>query len=147
MKPSDYVRETIDLVKQIETRFLELGARLYKIREEKLYLGTYDSFQEFLDAAGIRKSNASILAKIHKVYVVEGGKTNEDLAKIGYTNLYEAIPLVERDGLETTIVKAETLTRSEIIDEVKNHTYGVHEHTPKDDVRFALCECGKFFRV
>ena len=147
MNNTQYVRETIDLVKQIETRFLELGARLYKIREEKLYLGTYDSFQEFLDAAGIRKSNASILAKIHKVYVVEGGKTNEELAPIGYTNLYEAIPLIEREGFDKTIVKAETLTRAEIIDEVKDHTYGVHEHVPKDEQRFALCECGKFFRV
>ena len=147
MSASNYVRETIDLVKQIETRFLELGARLYKIREERLYADTYETYQEFLDAAGIKKGNASILAKIHQVYVVEGGKTMEQLAPIGYTNLYEAIPLVERDGLDTTIVKAETLTRSEIIDEVREQKHGVHEHQPKDDTRFALCQCGKFFKV
>lgn len=147
MNPDNYVRETIDLVKQIETRFLELGARLYKIREERLYEGTYDSFQEFLDAAHIKAGNASILCKIHKVYVVEGGRTNQELAGIGYSTLYEAIPLIERDGLDNTVIKASTLTRSEIVDEVKEQKFGVHEHTPKDDARFALCECGKFFRV
>ena len=147
MKPTDYVRETIDLVKQIETRFLELGARLYKIREEQLYIDTYESFQEFLDAAGIKAANASILAKIHKVYVVEGGEKMESLAGIGYSNLYEAIPLIERDGIEKTIVKAETLTRSEIIDEVKEQKHGVHDHVPKNEDRFAFCECGKLIRV
>lgn len=147
VKPIDYVRETIDLVKQIETRFLELGARLYKIREEKLYLGMYDSFQEFLDAAHIKAGNASILAKIHKVYVIEGGRTNEELSSMGYSNLYEAIPLIERDGIDKTLIKVDTLTRSEIIDEVKEQKHGVHTHTPKDDVRFAVCACGKFIRV
>jgi hypothetical protein len=147
MKPTEYVRETIDLVKQIETRFLELGARLYKIREEKLYLDSYSSFQEFLDAAGIHAGNASKLAKIHKVYVIDGGRSSQELAGIGYSNLYEAIPLIERDGFDATVIKAETLTRSEIIDEVKDQTHGVHTHTPKDDIRYAVCECGKFIRV
>lgn len=147
MKPTDYVRETIDLVKQIETRFLELGARLYRIREEKLYIGTYDSFQEFLDAAHINPGHASILAKIHKFYVVDGGQKQEQLAGIGYSNLYEAIPLIEKDGVAKAVVKAETLTRAEIKDEVREERHGVHEHVPKDDVRFAVCECGKFIRV
>jgi len=147
MTPTEYVRETIDLVKQIETRFLELGARLYRIREEKLYLDTYSSFQEFLDAAHIKAGNASMLAKIHRVYVVEGGKSQQELAKIGYSNLYEAIPLIEKDGVDNTVIKAQTLTRSEIIDEVKEQKHGVHEHVPKDDIRYAVCECGKFIRV
>ena len=147
MKPTDFVRETIDLVKQIETRFLELGSRLYKIREEKLYLDTYDTFPDFLNAAGIKAGNASKLAQIHRVYIAEGGHKMEDLAGIGYSNLYEAIPLIERDGLDKVIVKAETLSRSEIIDEVKEQKHGVHDHAPKDDVRFAVCECGKFIKV
>lgn len=147
IKATDYVRETIDLVKQIETHFLELGARLYKIREEKLYLGTYDSFQEFLDAAHINPGHASILAKIHKFYVIDGGQKQEQLAGIGYSNLYEAIPLIEKDGITKAVVKAETLTRAEIKDEVREEKHGVHEHVPKDDVRFAVCECGKFIRV
>lgn len=147
MKPTEYVRETIDLVKQIETRFLELGARLYRIKEEKLYLGTYDTFQEFLEAAHINPGHASILAKIHKYYVVDGGQKQEQLAGIGYSNLYEAIPLIEKDGVEVTVVKAQTLTRSEIKEEVREDKHGVHTHTPKDDTLWAFCECGKLIRV
>lgn len=146
-KPVDYVRETIDLVKSIETRFLELGSRLYKIKEENLWEGTYDSYYEFLDAAHVNPSMASMLVKVHQYYVVEGKQTPERLKNIGYSNLYQSIPLIERDGIETTIVKAETLTRSEIIDEVKEQKHGEHVHTPKDDQRFAVCACGKFIRV
>lgn len=146
MKPTEYIRDTIDLVKSIETRFLELGARLYRIREEKLYIGTYDSFQEFLDAAHINPGHASILAKIHKYYVVDGKQPQEQLAGIGYSNLYEAIPLIEKDGIERTIVKAQTLTRSEIKDEVRDEKHGEHEHVLGAE-RWGMCtHCGKFIR-
>ena len=147
MKPTEYVRETIDLVKQIETRFLELGARLYRIREEKLYIGTYESFQEFLDAAHINPGHASILAKIHKHYVVDGGQRQEQLAGIGYSNLYEAIPLIEKDGIERTVVKAQTLTRSEIKDEVREEKHGTHTCLAGEE-RWGVCkDCGKFIRI
>jgi len=147
MRPTDYVRETIDLVKQIETRFLELGSRLYRIREEKLWADSYDSFQEFLDVAHINPGHASILASIHKHYVIDGGKKQEALAGIGYSNLYEAIPLIEKDGIDVAVVKAETLTRAEIKDEVRDKEHGVHEHKLGDE-RWGKCEvCGKFERV
>lgn len=147
MSPTDYVRETIDLVRQIETRFLELGARLYRIREEKLYLGTYDSFQEFLDTAHISGGHASILCKIHKHYVIDGQQDQKQLAGIGYSNLYEAIPLIEKDGIDKTVVKAQTLTRDEIREEVREEKYGVHSHEV-DEARWGMCvKCGKFVRL
>lgn len=146
MKPTEYVRETIDLVKQIETRFLELGARLYKIREEKLWITGYDSYQEFLDTAHINPGHASILASIHKHYVVEGKQKREALAGIGYSNLYEAIPLIESEGIASAVAKAETLTRSEIKDEVRDQKHGVHVHNIGEE-RWGVCECGKFIRV
>ena len=150
MKPAqiDYVRETLDLVKSIETRFLELGARLYRIREEQLWVNEYDSFQEFLDTAHINPSMASILTKIHKVYIVDGGKEQATLAGIGYSNLYEAIPLIEKDGIDGAIVKADTLTRSEIIEEKREEKYGEHTHIAKPGELWGVCEsCGKFIKI
>ena len=147
MNKSEFVRQTIDLVKQIETRFLELGARLFKIKKENLWADTYDSYQEFLDAAHINPGHASILASIHKHYVIEGGLDREDLAGIGYSNLYEAIPLIERDGIKKAVVKAETLTRSEIKDEVRDQKHGEHKHI-LGTTRWGMCEvCGKFIRT
>lgn len=147
MSPDNFVRETIDLIKQIETRFLELGSRLYRIREEKLWVGTYDTYNDFLEVAGVTPGNASMLASIHKSYIVDGGMNMKQLAGVPYSNLYEAIPLIEKEGVESAAVKASTLTRSEVKDEVKEVKFGVHEHTPKDDSRWGVCECGKFVKL
>lgn len=147
MIPTEFLRETVQLVKQIETRFLELGARLYKIREEKLWYGSYDSFNDFLQEIKLTPGNASILSSVHKNYVLDGGIEIENLAGIPYSNLYEAIPLIEKEGVTSAAVKAETLTRSEIKDEVREQKLGVHEHTVKNDERWGICECGKFIRV
>ena len=123
LKPADYLRETIDVVNQIETRFFELGKRLHKISFKELWQGQYDSFYEFLIEAKINPSMATRLVKIHEIYVVQGKQNPKRLAAIGYSNLYEGIPLIERDGVEATVVRAETLSRSEIIDEVKEEKY------------------------
>jgi hypothetical protein len=147
MKDSSFLRETVDLVRQIETRFLELGARLFRIREKELWKGTYDSYQEFLDVARISPGNASILASIHRHYVVEGNISPEKLAGIGYSNLYEAIPLIEREGVKAAVTKAETLTRSEIKDEVRDVKHGSHDHSVGTE-RWGVCEkCGKFVKI
>ena len=125
----EYVRDTIDLVKQIETRFLELGARLYHIRENKLWQDTYDSYYDFLESAHINQSMASMLYGIHDHFVVKGGKTQEDLRGIGYSNLYKAIPLIESRGVDRALTTAKTLTRGDIEDEVRDEKHGVHAHT------------------
>lgn len=147
MKPVEYVRETIDLVKQIETRFLELGARLYHIREKNLWSGTYESYSEFLDSAHLNRSMATMLYAIHKTYIIEGGKSMQELAGIGYSNLYKAIPLIEERGVDKTVIAAETLSRDEIEDEVRDKKHGNHRHKVGDE-RWGTCEkCGKFVRV
>ncbi len=144
---NEFVRSTIELVKSIETRFLELGARLYKIREERLWEGSYYSFNEFLCELKLTPGNASILASVHKNYVLDGGIEPEKLAGVPYSNLYEAIPLIEKEGVEAATAKATTLTRSEIKEEVQEKKLGVHEHAAKDDSRWAVCECGKFIKI
>lgn len=147
MKPVEYVRETIDLVKQIETRFLELGARLYHIREKNLWSGTYESYSEFLDSAHITRSTATMLYAIHKTYIVEGGKKPAELAGIGYSNLYRAIPLIEERGIEKTVAAVGTLSRDEIEDELRDKKHGTHTHRVGVE-RWGTCtKCGKFVRV
>lgn len=147
MNKTGYLRETIDLVKQIETRYLELGRRLYRIRSSELWKGEYDNYQEFLDEAKISASDASKSFSIHKNYVVDGGLTMSQLRGIGYSNLYEAIPLIELKGAEFAATQAETLTRDEVKDEVRDKTHGEHRHKTGTD-RWGACEkCGKFVKV
>lgn len=128
MNPTIYLRETVDLVRQIESRFLELAQRLFNIKEKEIWKQDYDSFQDFLDTTKISKGNASMLMAIHKAYVVDGGMTHAKLAKAGYSNLYEAMPLIERDGVEKAAEIARTLTRSEIKDEVREEKHGECAH-------------------
>lgn len=147
MNPAQYVRDTVDLVKQIETRFLELGARLYAIHTKELWKATYDSYQEFLDVCRVNPSMDSILRKIHRHYIVEGGKKMETLAGIGYSNLYEAIPLIEKRGVDGAIIAADTLTRADIKDTVRDQKHGRHEHEV-GTARWGMCDkCGKFVRI
>jgi len=147
IKPNEFVRETVELVKSIETRFLELGARLYKIREERLWVGSYYSFNEFLCDLKLTPGNASILASVHKNYVLDGGLEVQALAGISYSNLYEAIPLIEKEGVTSAAVKAETLTRAEIKEEVQEKKLGV-EHTHEiGEERWGVCPCGKFIKI
>lgn len=147
MIQTTFIQETKQLVKSIETHFFELGARLYKIKEEKLWEGIYDNYTYFLDDAKINPSLASMLTAIHKKYVIEGNMTQKALVGIGYSNLYEAIPLIESEGIETTMAKARTLTRSEIKDEVREEKHGIHEHELGPE-RWAMCKtCKKFVRM
>ena len=140
MNPANYLRETIDIIRQIESRFLELGSRLYKIRFDELWKGSYDSFQEFLEAAHINPGHASMLVSIHKAYVVEGGVNPKTLAGVGYSNLYESIPLIERDGIEKAVKIASTLTRNEIKQEVREEEHPDCKHEDS----FSICaKCHK----
>jgi hypothetical protein len=128
MNTPDFLQDTINLVKSIETRFLELGARLYTIKDKEMWKDNYESFQDFLIDAKINPGNASILVSIHKNYAVEGGVPQEKLAGIGYSTLYEAIPLIEKRGVTEVVEMARTLTRTEIKDEVRESKHGECTH-------------------
>ncbi len=143
----NFILETIELVHSIETRFIELGRRLYKIKTETLWKDDYSSYQAFLEDAKVKPANASILANIYQTYVIEGGVLEESLAGIGYSNLYQAIPLIGKQTARNVVEIARNLTRGEIQDEVIEAKVGKHDHEPKDDTRFALCNCGKFYKI
>lgn len=136
MNEKEFITDTINLVRQIETRFLELGARLYTIKEKEMWKDNYESFQDFLIDAKINPGNASILVSIHRKYIVEGGQEQEKLAGIGYSTLYEAIPLIEKRGVTEVVEMARTLTRTEIKDEVRESKHGECAHEP-------ITICGK----
>lgn len=125
---TNFLSETISLVHQIESRFMELGARLYKVRNEKLWQEKYADYEEFLEIAGISPSVASILVKVYETYILVGGMTQQKLEGVAYSKLYEAIPLLGKEDIETVVAKATLLTRSEIKDEVREEKHGECAH-------------------
>lgn len=142
-----YVNETLVLVKHIESRFIELSERLYTIQNEKLWQSRYDSFNEFLEDAHITPGEASKLIKIFRTFVIENGVDHSKLSGIGYSKLYEVIPLVEKEGAEMAVTKASTLMRSEIQDEVRDKKYGVHDHVVGPERWGACSVCNKFIKM
>lgn len=128
MNKGEYLRETVELVSSIETRFLELGSRLWKIKTDQLWVMRYETYEDFLESARIKPSVASILTRVYDTYVVIGGSTIEKLKGIGYSNLYEAIPLLKENSVETVINMAKTLTRNEIQQETREEMHGDCKH-------------------
>lgn len=147
MNPADFLRETIDVVRQIENRFIELAGRLYKIRDKEMWKSSYESYGEFLEAARILPAQASILVAVYRNYVVLRGVPEANLSGIGYSTLYEAIPLLEKEQTDTVVEKARVLTRSEIQDEVREKTNGICTHEGKPFEVYHKCSCGKFYKV
>ena len=125
----EFLRETLDLVKRIETNFLELGGRLYEIREKNVWRASYEAWDDFLVASRLSKSTASKLISVFEAYVVEGGVSQETLEGVPYSLLYEAIPLIENHGVPMTVAKVKLLTRSEIKEEVREEKHGDCQHT------------------
>jgi len=131
MSKANYLRETVDLVKQIDTRALELGARLYRIKEERMWEDEHDSFMEFVDTTGLKRSFVSMLTTVHRVYVVDHGVQVPELAQAGYSKLYDAMPLLDDEDAKTVVNKAKMLSLSEIREEVRDekHPECSHEET------------------
>lgn len=128
MSSRSFLQETADLVKSIESSFLELGARLYLIRKDDEWQGHFESYEAFLEEARITPTLASILVKIHQYYIINHKAELRQLQGIGYSNLYEAIPLLEDEDVTTVLAKAKILTRAEIKQEVRDEAHPDCEH-------------------
>jgi hypothetical protein len=91
-----YCEKTKGLCQNIERAFLELGQRLMKIRDEKLYLGQYDDFGLYCDDIKISESRVSKLINIYKLFVLQYTIPEEKLIEAGgWSNLAEILPYVK----------------------------------------------------
>lgn len=142
-----YVRETLKLRDTIEGAFIALGERFYKIREESLWHGMYESYAEFLADMRVSEATASKLMQVYRTYIVEFKIAPSKLAKIGYSNLYMAIPLIEKHGVESAIEKAASLRREDIQDEVREDAHGDCAHDWENITIRACMTCGKKERL
>ncbi len=135
------------LIKEVESNFFQIAEILYGVRSSASWQSKFATWEDFLDEVRLSKSTASMLLKVYKHFVIDGGRKTEQLIGAGYSNLYEAIPLLKEEDVDTVIAKAKTLTRSELKAEVKEEKYGAHDCEIGKE-RWAICkECGKFIRI
>ena len=144
----NFCQHTIALKENIERTFIELGRRLYKIREEKLYDPYYDSFNLYCDELKLSQATISKLVNIYKKFILEYGFSPNRLMRAGgWAVVAETLPVVHnKKDAEDFLEKAERLTLSDMRREVKEKKLGVDQRTcghKKDFYVLQVCRtCG-----
>jgi len=119
--PQNYIRETLQLRSQIEGAFLDLGERLYKIREEKLYVGEFENFEEFLLTAKLSKATASKLITVYETFVLKYNLPTKELAGVGWSALYTVAGHADtKEKAEDLVQRAGLLTRQDLEVSLRN---------------------------
>jgi hypothetical protein len=123
--PKTYLKETLGLKSDIEGAFLQLGERLKKIRDDKLFEGEYQNFDEFLLEAKISKATASKLIKVYETFVIGYRMPVKKLSGVGYTSLYAiAGHASSKERAEELVERASILTRDHLEQSLKEEGGG-----------------------
>lgn len=69
----EYCEETIKFKQNIENSYLGLCARLHKIKTERLYEASYETWAVFLEELRIDKLTAERMVKIYDTFVLKYG--------------------------------------------------------------------------
>lgn len=153
-KNYDYCQHTINFKNGIERNFLELGARLYNIREENLYQPAWETFEEYcMELKGMSYGTVSKLISVYKTYVLEHSFSPEKIIEKGgtWTVLYKGIPLARDKQAATRFLDdIEHLSSRHVEQSVREAKSGVTEETCKhpDEYTLKICPaCGRKHRV
>lgn len=128
--------------------YLELGAYLSIIKQNKFYetLG-YDTFWEYIGTPelGFRRDTAYRMMKIYEKFCVELALDPGQVKEINWTKLRDIIPVVNKENSEEWLEKARTLSRSDLITEVREvkESEGDHECEWEDEIYERCKVCGK----
>lgn len=90
----NYCEETIQLKGELEKGYLGLCARLHKIKTERLYEASYETWQLFLEELKIDRATAERMVKIYDTFIL---RFNISPAKIqgagGWSVVAELLPI------------------------------------------------------
>ncbi len=104
-------RQLINILHKARLRIgLELGQRLKRFRDEKLYSKldsvAYPSFKSYLDSIDINYKSAMETIGLYESFVLIGGKKAEELENIGYHRLTIIKPhLFKKEGDGYKLIK------------------------------------------
>lgn len=146
-------QEALDLRDSIEVAFLKLGELLYTIREQELYKGQWETFEEYcMEFRGMSKSTVNKLIAIYEKFVIQFGISSTRLSKVGgWAVLAEALPVVNsKKEAQDWIDRASVLTLVDMRKSVKETQRGipVGECKHKDTYTIRICRtCGDRERI
>lgn len=138
-----YLEDTLDLKTDVERKFLELGSRLMKIRDEQLFLATHSSFVEFLWEAKLTESTASKMINIYSHFILALNIDEQLLLDAGgWTTVYKIKDLAkDKESARDWLLKAKDLSPKDLDIVIKEAKSGI----PQDEcdhelVRFDWCK-------
>lgn len=107
------INETRELLHAVRGSLIHVAQNLYRIKEEGMWEGRASSWSEFCESdLQISQSQASKLESIYKHFVIDGGKTTDDLMGLDYEKAYMARKLP--GTVDEQLSKAKTLSRVEL---------------------------------
>ena len=132
IKPAqEYHTWLMNLKSEIGEKFLLLGKLCKDIRDGNLYKEhDCENFAEYLGMVGLDKSTVYRCIDIYASFVEKWKLDVKRLAPIGYSKLADIIPHASDENFEELIVKAETLSRSDLIEELR----GTVAPSPNEDL-------------
>lgn len=147
IKNLDFCEETINQKHLLEMGWLELCGRLKEIRDNKLYEGRWDNFEDFLidPQMGLDKGSASKMITIHEKFIIEYKMSPEQIARVGgWSKVAEILPGVKnKKSAEVWMDKAAALSKADLRREIKEEKNPdsidcKHKHTRK--LTLLVCE-------
>lgn len=131
----------------LEVGWLELCGILKTIRDNALYSGRWDNFEDFLQdpQMGLDKASASKMITIHEKFILEYKMTPARIANVGgWSKVAEILPAVtDKKSAEAWMDKATSLSKSDLRKEVKeerNPNAVGCRHLHKKRVVMTICE-------
>jgi hypothetical protein len=141
---NEFCKETIALEAKARLLYLEMGARLHKIREEKLYEPYWDSWVEYcMEFKDMSPSAISKMISVYETFVLRWGFSYDRLSKVGgWTKLYALTNIVStKKEAEHWLSKSQDLTLIDLSREVREVKTGVSMHKCKHPNKYTITVC------
>lgn len=143
MKNHNFCTDTIELCAKINTGFIILAERLYKIREERLFEPYWDSFYEFvLDMNAVSMGTVSRLLKVYQKYCIDLNMKPKTISKGEWSILYTAIPVVKSKDDALFYIETPN-TRQAILAEIKEKKTGIPQASCDHEDSYLIRICRK----
>ncbi len=152
LKNYDYCQEAIALKKTIETSFLSLGERLARIRDDRLFVGQWETFEIFLEDAKVSPATASKLINIYQRFYLEWGFKAQSLVDAGgWSVIATLLPVCRtKDEAQNWLQIAQIKSRSDLEKDIKEQKTGIDMSTCShgDSYSIQVCRtCGDRLRI
>lgn len=139
----NYCEETRLKVRELEGSFLVLGERLKKIRDEKLFIGQWETFEEYLEDVKLTAPTASKLINVYQKFLVEWQFRQEKLMEAGgWSVLYPILRIAtSKEEAEEWVDKACVLSRKDLEKEITEAKTGIDMSKCKHHDTYVLKVC------